>query len=379
MVRHALQLYNHRSRHPPLHTYLFLLLFFCCLIFKQSPRNMAKSNYSMMQTIYGHVFSTIYSVILSTATLGYIAKLAVIVFFNFTFHTAVMSNPRNEQGTSNLDSINATLAQPAWPFHNMRANIGRVGRHNIYVTAATHDDLDAMADFVAKYSFTIKQSTGIITSEVGSEAHSSGTIRLMRERYRDALKTIMDCCTPGIMTGVILKMEHDSKVKGVMALNILTEELDDPWSRNERQVTERGENLWIYPGAPYLKMLHKVITDNNNRNRPILNVPYLIVSMEGDFLQTGIIGFSKLLKGIVEELKHSAVVNIYCGNLYTMISQHLRLFLDFPRCGALADIVQLNPQSSQTYKVHGKFMRPTDPPPPDPYLDGPVRVAFSRL
>ncbi|KAJ8122780.1 hypothetical protein ONZ43_g1111 [Nemania bipapillata] len=100
--------------------------------------------------------------------------------------------------------------------------------------------------------------------------------------------------------------------------------------------------------------------------------------MESDFLQTSIYGFSTLLKQIVWELRHSAIVNIFCGNLYTLIKPHLDVFLQFPQCGAVKDYFPDHPITSAAYKLHGKHMEVVRPP-IDPNLERPVRIAFGRF
>ncbi|KAI0107045.1 hypothetical protein GGR51DRAFT_571280 [Nemania sp. FL0031] len=296
--------------------------------------------------------------------------------------------PRNSRAMADLDNITATLGSQAWPFNQLPVSIGRVGRHRVYMSIATHDDLDAIADFMVEYGYMIKQDTGVIPLEVGFQGHMERTRGLMRDRYREAVKAIVDCSSPGRMTGVVLKVEHEARIKGVMALHIVSEAFDDPWSQNETRVHESQESPWIFPGMEYIRLLRGVITHDRNENRPILTeakyqqlgVPYFMFSLENCFISTCIYGFSLFLKELVQEFKYSAIVNIHTGNLYAMIKPYLDVYLQYPECGSFKDDAPHSPQNCYPYKLHGKFMRPTPISPPAMlYLDDCVRLAFNRL
>ncbi|GAP90126.2 hypothetical protein SAMD00023353_0203890 [Rosellinia necatrix] len=166
------------------------------------------------------------------------------------------------------DGVADALNEPEWPFHYPPVVAGVVQNHQVRLSIASHDDLNAMAEFIAEYSWRMKHDAGTLEHVRGVTEEQKWT--LLVERYTAGLTAIMDCCVAGSMSGVVLKIQHRGKVQGVMALNLVTPALSDSWSQHELEQSWRSQTCWIYPAA-YTDILAELVGGAENRGRTVLS------------------------------------------------------------------------------------------------------------
>jgi hypothetical protein len=157
------------------------------------------------------------------------------------------------------------------PDHPSEAEEDILRQGILILAVADYADLDDITQFVAEYDFSMKDRLGLIPIRY----LSSGTaLECLKERYKPPLKAIIDCYTQNIKTGLVLKIQHaeTGAIYGVMALNIVSRQRDDPWSRTEAQEIARQTQLgtnWTFP-VGYKKCLDDIIARKNN-GRPIIS------------------------------------------------------------------------------------------------------------
>ncbi|KAI1128013.1 hypothetical protein F5Y10DRAFT_292363 [Nemania abortiva] len=272
--------------------------------------------------------------------------------------------------------VASTPVSQNWPYDQQPVVVGRIGRHHSRLIIATPADLNNIATFMAEYAYPIKGDTGVIPDHTGMLYAKERTVAYLKDRYWNAMKAVMDCATPGNVNGLVLKLERNGKIEGVMAFNIVTENFDDPWSQYETRFHQRQENLWIYPGNGYMCQLRDVIHHPRNGGRPIVNIPFLITDLDPNLLPTLVGAFSKFLKGLVDEFRHCAIVNIYSGNHHEALKPYFDHHLGWPDVGRIKDRAPTMPQNCFPYKLMGKFIGPANPALPQPSFAQCIRWAL---
>ncbi len=111
--------------------------------------------------------------------------------------------------TLELSRIVMAPALP-WPFCQRPFTIANFDDHRIRLSVAAPVDLNNIAAFCTEYGWAAKQF--IAPELLLTPMHME---ELMKERYKDAIKAIMDTCTPGTMTGIVIKIEYKDKIRGV--------------------------------------------------------------------------------------------------------------------------------------------------------------------
>ncbi|TGJ85468.1 hypothetical protein E0Z10_g3289 [Xylaria hypoxylon] len=239
------------------------------------------------------------------------------------------------------------------------------------MAVASYNDLDAIADFCTEYSWIVKRETGVLAIDT---LVSPGLMTaLMKDRYKDSIKAIMDCCIPGSMTGIVLKIEYQGQIRGVMALNIVTAGFNDPWSQNERRENERQQISWVFP-ANYLDTLSYTLWESANQGQPILNVPYFVVSLEQPYLNACIPAFGRMLIKLFTWFNRTTVVNIQSGPYHAAFSPYFT-GSTFTHTTSLSENCPGVQQLHYTYSIYTSWAEPSADAPPE-YLDDIVRRAF---
>ncbi|KAI1428454.1 hypothetical protein F5Y12DRAFT_25303 [Xylaria sp. FL1777] len=265
------------------------------------------------------------------------------------------------------------MAQPAfpWPFCQRPTTIAHYDDHRIRLSVATPNDLNDVADFCTDYAWAMKQF--VCPEIIVAPEHMRA---LMTERYKASIKAIMDCCVPGRMTGIVFKIEYNNRIQGVMAINIVSSEFDDPWSQNERQEATRAEIGWIFP-SDYLGKLAETLGEDDNHSQPILNVPYFLVSLEQPFLNVCLPSFRRLIETIATLYNRTAVLNLETGPYEHIFAPYLA-GSSFIHTGRILE----NPSEVlQPWSTYSNYTHWTDPSNdmPGQYLDRIIRRALGEL
>ncbi|KAI0914564.1 hypothetical protein F4823DRAFT_557913 [Ustulina deusta] len=256
-----------------------------------------------------------------------------------------------------------------WPFCQRPFTIANFDDHRIRLSVAAPVDLNNIAAFCTEYGWAAKQF--IAPELLLTPMHME---ELMKERYKDAIRAIMDTCTPGTMTGIVIKIEYKDKIRGVMAINVVGPDLDDPWSLNERQVGFRDEMAWIFPSF-YMSTLSETLAEEDNHAEPILNIPYFIVALEQPFLSACIPAFKRLVEMIATEYNRTAVLNIESGPYQNCFAPYFT-GSTFQHTGELLENVSGIYQSYPTYTIYTHWTNPSVDT-PGPYLDRIIRRVFA--
>ncbi|RWA09951.1 hypothetical protein EKO27_g5160 [Xylaria grammica] len=251
-----------------------------------------------------------------------------------------------------------------WPFSQDPVTIANFDDHHIRMSVASYTDLDAIVDFCSEYSWIVKQETGVLAFDqlVSPELITA----LMKDRYKYSIKAIMDCCTPGSMTGVVLKVEYQGQIRGVMAVNIVSADFNDPWSQNERQENERPQISWIFP-ADYTNTLAYTIWETGNQGRPILKQPYLNACIPA---------FGRTLIKLFTWFNRTTVVNIQSGPYHATFDSYFT-GSTFNHTAALLENCPGINQRHYTYSIYTSWAESPQDTPPE-YLDDVVRRAFDE-
>ncbi|KAI0539178.1 hypothetical protein GGR58DRAFT_258557 [Xylaria digitata] len=258
-----------------------------------------------------------------------------------------------------------------WPYSQEPVTIAYFDDHRMRMGVASYADLDGLADFCTEYSWIVKQETGVLALD--QLVNPGFMTSLMKERYKYSLKSIMDCCIPGSMTGIVLKIEYQGQIRGVMALNIVSPEFNDPWSQNERQEQARPQVKWIFP-EDYMGTLSYTLWDRRNNGKPILNVPYFVVSLEQPYLNACIPAFGRMLIKIFTWFNGTTVVNIQTGPYHATFDPYFN-GSTFMHTATLLENCPNISQRHYTYSIYTSWGRPSQDAPLR-YLDDVVRRAF---
>ncbi|KAF2966262.1 hypothetical protein GQX73_g7313 [Xylaria multiplex] len=287
-----------------------------------------------------------------------------------------------------------------WPYSQEPVTIAYFDDHRMRMGVASYADLDSLADFCTEYSWIVKQETGVLALD--QLVNPGFMTSLMKERYKYSLKAIMDCCIPGSMTGIVLKIEYQGLIRGVnyrnfvesyplkafafaqntgslltpsaiVALNIVSAEFNDPWSQNERQEQARPQVKWIFPDD-YMGTLSYTLWDRGNHGRPVLNVPYFVVSLEQPYLNACIPAFGRMLIKLYTWFNATTVVNIQTGPYHATFDPYFS-GSTFIHTATLLENAPSVTQRNYTYSVYTSWARPSQEAPLR-YLDDVVRRAF---
>ncbi|KAI1353232.1 hypothetical protein F5Y01DRAFT_313015 [Xylaria sp. FL0043] len=256
-----------------------------------------------------------------------------------------------------------------WPFNQRPITISCFDDHRIRLSVAGPADLGAIASFCRDYSWSVKQFVcpEIIAAPAQLKAQ-------MRARYKASIGAILDCCVPGSMTGIVFKIEFEDQIRGVMAINVVSSDFEDPWSQNEREEATKEETAWIFP-SDYMGKLAETLGEEDNNSEPILNIPYFVVSTEQPFLSVCIPSFRRLLEAIATLYNRTAVMNLQTGPYEHAFTPYLA-GSSFNHTGRMEESPSDVLQPYSAYSNY-TFWTDTSRDTPSPYLDRVIRRALA--
>ncbi|KAI1293387.1 hypothetical protein F5Y03DRAFT_374124 [Xylaria venustula] len=257
-----------------------------------------------------------------------------------------------------------------WPFCQRPITVSHFCDQSIRLSVANPSDLNRMANFCTDYSWSVKQ---FVCPEIVDSPRRMRA--LMRERYKAALGAIMDCCTPGSMTGIVFKIEYDEKIQGVMAMNVVSTNFDDPWSENERQAAMRDDTAWIFP-SDYMGKLAETLGDDDNHGEPILSIPYFVACVDQPFLSICIPSFRRLAEIIAALYNRATVLNLQTGPYEHAFAPYLA-GSTFMHTGRIQESPSDVLQPRSTYSNYTHWSDTSVDTPESSYLDRVIRRALA--
>ncbi|KAI3327550.1 hypothetical protein HD806DRAFT_483216 [Xylariaceae sp. AK1471] len=245
--------------------------------------------------------------------------------------------------------------------------------HPLRLTLANDNDLEDITDFVAQYALVIKLANGIIPRDLidlSAEQLAAEMKKLIKERYKVALKAILDSCTAGSMTGMVWMIKQDTTIHGVMALNIVSAKSDDRWSLNEAKVmADKEQPRWPFLPVYACDRLKRYTLRNNGR--PMINVPYLAVQRGGDLENICAVTFINQLNAITTFLNYGAVVNIFVEDGKSPFVPHVKFqFRDTDPIEELDMTPKEGQKACKTYRILGR---------PPPFKSDPKEASLDSI
>ncbi|KAI0202507.1 hypothetical protein F4808DRAFT_468211 [Astrocystis sublimbata] len=239
-----------------------------------------------------------------------------------------------------------------WPF-SRQLKLQDEGGHPVLLGVAGQNELEDVVNFAANTYFEIRQAS-IFTIEQMFHADS----QWVKQRFRSSLKAVMDCCNAGEMTGVVLKIEHQGAIKGIMVLHLARKDAHDPWSINAKSQSDMstGSNP-VSMSSAHITLIKERTDTESNQLRPIINVPHVIASVQGRFMHICLNNFMSMLTKISHHCQLSALVSSHEGSYHTMYKTMIAGVADFIEKKGIARNDHPGPKHHEThgYSVDDHF------------------------